>query len=114
MNVSVFLYVYISSGPLLATVVIIVTGQILKMVSPKFGSLVAEEANKKGYLRYIHSRIITNAEEIAFYGGEKVNHMLYILIYLHFYVPELIYLVIKYRYLNRPISNSEIKLYLIY
>uniref|UniRef100_A0A6M2DXR2 Putative long-chain acyl-coa transporter n=1 Tax=Xenopsylla cheopis TaxID=163159 RepID=A0A6M2DXR2_XENCH len=63
------------SGPLLAIVVISVTGHIMRVVSPKFGQLVSEEANRHGYLRHIHSRIITNAEEIAFYGGHKVELM---------------------------------------
>lgn len=60
-------------GPLLAVIVISLTGQILRILSPKFGALVAVEADKKAYLRHIHSRIITNAEEIAFYGGHKVE-----------------------------------------
>lgn len=61
-------------GPLLASAVTALTGQILRLASPKFGQLVAEEASRRGRLREAHARISAHAEEIAFYGGHYTEH----------------------------------------
>jgi ATP-binding cassette subfamily D (ALD) long-chain fatty acid import protein len=50
----------------------LITAWILRQVTPGFGKLAAVEAKLEGDFRSAHSRLITNAEEIAFYhGGER-------------------------------------------
>jgi ABC-type uncharacterized transport system fused permease/ATPase subunit len=57
----------------LGTTVLGTTGFLLKIISPRFGKMIQEEAKRKGHLRFLYSRIQTNSEEIAFYSGEKIE-----------------------------------------
>merc|ERR1712137_241541 len=58
---------------LLAGLTVYITAKALQLISPPFGRLVAEQAQLEGEFRYAHSRLITNAEEIAFYDGHKIE-----------------------------------------
>ncbi|CBQ68560.1 probable peroxisomal half ABC transporter [Sporisorium reilianum SRZ2] len=51
----------------------LLTGWILRQVTPAFGKLAAIEAKLEGDFRSAHSRLITNAEEIAFYNGASIE-----------------------------------------
>jgi ABC-type uncharacterized transport system fused permease/ATPase subunit len=57
----------------ISTVVVYSTARALQVIQPPFGRLAAEQTKFEGDLRYVHSRVITHAEEIAFYGGEKIE-----------------------------------------
>ncbi|KAJ3079292.1 hypothetical protein HK102_003876 [Quaeritorhiza haematococci] len=50
-----------------------ITASIMRAITPGFGKLAAEEAKLEGDFRTAHSRLITNAEEIAFYNGAHLE-----------------------------------------
>ncbi|KAG0046415.1 hypothetical protein BGZ83_008428 [Gryganskiella cystojenkinii] len=52
----------------------VVTAFLLRMVTPAFGKLAAVEAKLEGDFRSAHTRLITNAEEVAFYNGADLEH----------------------------------------
>lgn len=67
---------YRSLGPLALTGLLanyFVTATALRRLSPPFGKLKAVEGRREGDFRGLHSRLIANAEEIAFYGGADIE-----------------------------------------
>ncbi|KAI9725640.1 MAG: hypothetical protein M1828_002925 [Chrysothrix sp. TS-e1954] len=49
------------------------TATLLRRLSPPFGKLKAVEGRREGEFRGLHARLIANAEEVAFYGGEQME-----------------------------------------
>ncbi|TAQ90723.1 hypothetical protein B7494_g896 [Chlorociboria aeruginascens] len=76
-DLCVFNYqLYRSLGPLALTGLLsnyFLTATILRKLSPPFGKLKAVEGRKEGDFRALHSRLIANAEEVAFYGGASME-----------------------------------------
>ncbi|CAG8953082.1 hypothetical protein HYFRA_00003277 [Hymenoscyphus fraxineus] len=67
---------YRSLGPLAFAGLLsnyILTATLLRRLSPPFGKLKAVEGRKEGDFRALHSRLIANAEEVAFYGGASME-----------------------------------------
>lgn len=49
----------------------LVSGFIIKVVSPPFGKLIAIEQRLEGVYRASHTDLVHHAEEIAFYKGNE-------------------------------------------
>eukprot|EP00467_Chlorarachnion_reptans_P012155 CAMPEP_0114509212 /NCGR_PEP_ID=MMETSP0109-20121206/13076_1 /TAXON_ID=29199 /ORGANISM="Chlorarachnion reptans, Strain CCCM449" /LENGTH=736 /DNA_ID=CAMNT_0001688323 /DNA_START=90 /DNA_END=2300 /DNA_ORIENTATION=- len=61
------------AGPSMMYLYFIIAGNIVRAVSPKFSNMIARRANIEGDFRRVHTRIIQNAEEIAFLEGEGLE-----------------------------------------
>ncbi|KAI8867899.1 hypothetical protein GQ42DRAFT_164497 [Ramicandelaber brevisporus] len=62
------------AGMVMLGAMYVVTANVLRRVTPSFGRLAAIEAKLEGDFRAAHSRLITNAEEVAFYRGGPLEH----------------------------------------
>ncbi|KAK2756146.1 hypothetical protein FQN54_005554 [Arachnomyces sp. PD_36] len=51
------------------------TATVLRKLSPPFGKLKAVEGKKEGDFRGLHTRLLANAEEVAFYGGADMEKL---------------------------------------
>ena len=76
-DLCVFNYqLYRSLGPLALAGLLVTyfsTATLLRRLSPPFGKLKAVEGRREGEFRSLHARLITNAEEVAFYGGADME-----------------------------------------
>jgi ATP-binding cassette subfamily D (ALD) long-chain fatty acid import protein len=67
---------YRGLGPIALTGILsgyFATATVLRKLSPPFGRLKAVEGKREGDFRGLHSRLLANAEEIAFYGGADIE-----------------------------------------
>lgn len=76
-DLCVFNYqLYRALGPLAFTGLLVNyfgTATLLRKLSPPFGKLKAVEGRREGDFRALHARLIANAEEVAFYGGDAME-----------------------------------------
>jgi ABC-type uncharacterized transport system fused permease/ATPase subunit len=59
------------TGPFTMYLYYAISAFILRLIMPSFPRLTAEQQRLEGDYRYVHSRAINYAEEIAFFAGQK-------------------------------------------
>ncbi|KAL8732111.1 MAG: hypothetical protein Q9181_004075 [Wetmoreana brouardii] len=60
-------------GLFIMSLLVQVSANVMRALTPPFGKYVAEEARLEGEFRFQHSRLIDNSEEIALYHGQEAE-----------------------------------------
>jgi ATP-binding cassette subfamily D (ALD) long-chain fatty acid import protein len=60
-------------GLFFMTMIVQVTANVMRVLTPPFGKYVAEEARLEGEFRFQHSRLIETSEEVALYSGHEAE-----------------------------------------
>lgn len=62
---------FILQTPSILMIYLLISGMFLTHMRRPLARLTVEEQKLEGEFRYVNSRLITNAEEVAFYQGNK-------------------------------------------
>ena len=60
-------------GLFMMSLLVQVSANVMRALTPPFGKYVADEARLEGEFRFQHSRLIDNSEEVALYHGHEVE-----------------------------------------
>merc|ERR1712000_345102 len=60
-------------GVVLMTLLVQLSANVMRALTPPFGKYVADEARLEGEFRFQHSRLIDHSEEVALYGGHDAE-----------------------------------------
>ncbi|KAL2886925.1 ATP-binding cassette sub-family D member 1 [Ceratocystis lukuohia] len=62
-----------SEGVLFMSLLVQISANVMRLLTPPFGRYVADEARLEGEFRFQHSRLIDHCEEVALYAGHEVE-----------------------------------------
>ncbi|KAJ5901978.1 hypothetical protein N7495_002506 [Penicillium taxi] len=60
-------------GLFIMSLLVQISANVMRMLTPPFGKYVADEARLEGEFRFLHSRLIDYSEEIALYHGHEAE-----------------------------------------